>query len=497
MCGTGATFRTLGLTLFIAAVSTANAFSQQADRDRSQPAAPDKSDRSGKYVCPPCGADCHHLTFEAPGRCTVCGMALVPYDSLRKVAILVWNGVELLDFAGPAEVFAASRAFDGRAFEVFLVAPAEGTITSQGFVKIEPNFTIDTAPRPDVLIIPGGNMAPILNNEKAMQWIERTSTNTDVTMSVCTGAFVLARCGLLDGIEATTWHGAVEDLRRAAPKTRVHAGRRIVDNGDIVTTAGVSAGIDGALLVVSRLLGADVARGTARYMEYAWLPEIPRGALRQLSEQGLSNRTRRLAGEMMDELETRLAARRLNAADVLADADWLVLHEDPRFRGLIRRYADRHSAVMVTPDEPGEPLIVSGVVKGDDGQPVPNALVYAFHTGNNGSYSSTGGNVADMGDSLNPRLFAYLRTDAQGRYEFRTIKPGHYPGQGPPAHVHYAVEADGFQERVTELMFEGDSRMDEGDRASFERHGFVIARLIKGDDGVLRCTCDLTLKRAE
>ncbi len=472
------------------------ASSTWAVAEESPASPPVKKEQVGdRYVCPPCGADCHHLTFEGPGRCPVCGMRLVPQGPVRKVAILVWDGVELLDFAGPAEVFAAARAFDAPAFQVYLVSPSKGQVTSQGFVTLQPNHTIDDCPRPDVLVVPGGGTNRLLSDKKALEWIRTTANNTDVTMSVCTGAFALAECGLLDGLEATTWYGAVDGLRSAAPKTRVHAGRRIVDNGDIITTAGVSAGIDGALLVVSRLIGADVARNTARYMEYAWLPEVPRGALQQVAERGLK-KTRSLADDLMVQLETRLAARKMNAADVLHDAGWLAFHEDPRFRGLIRRYADRSSATMVTPDEPGEPLHVSGVVRDADDQPVAGALIYAFHTGNSGSYSSTGGNVADMGDSLNPRLFVYLRTDAEGRYEYRTIKPGQYPGSGPPAHVHYAVEAGGFEKLETELMFEGDSRMSDDAREELEGIGFVVAKLDRGEDGVLRCRCDLRLKRA-
>lgn len=170
------------------------------------------------------------------------------------------------------------------------------------------------------------------------------------------------------------------------------------------------------------------------------------------------------------------------------------LHEQRPFRDLMRGLA-RQSEIGMTPaDEPGEPLIVSGRVVDDDLKPVKDALIYVFHTNHMGSYSSTGGN-ATMGDSLNPRLFGYLRSDAGGRYQYRTIRPAGYPGDGPPAHVHYQVEAKGHKELVTELMFEGDSRLNRENRRDILRAGFVIAEVTKDKEGVQRCVCDLVMDR--
>lgn len=192
-----------------------------------------------------------------------------PSPRTRKVAIVVYDHMEILDFAGPGEVFQST----GDAFEVYTVAEKAAPILSQGFVRIVPDYTIDTAPRPDVLVIPGGGTSGVLNSDRMMAWIGGTAREAEVTMTVCTGAFVLARTGLLDGLHATTWHGAVDALRKAAPRVIVHENVRFVDNGKYVTTAGVSAGIDGALHVVSRLLGEETAHATARYMEYdKWDP---------------------------------------------------------------------------------------------------------------------------------------------------------------------------------------------------------------------------------
>lgn len=186
----------------------------------------------------------------------------------KNVAIFVHDGVELLDFAGPAEVFAAADR--GRAFNVYSVAASEGDIVSQGFLTVKPRYTIANCPKPDIIVLPGGNTRVPLRDEKVIAWIQKSSTDAEIVLSVCTGAFLLAKTGLLDDKEATTHWSAIDALKREAPKTKVHADRRYVDNGKVVTCAGVSAGIDGSLYVVERLHGKQTAQDTARYMEYRW-----------------------------------------------------------------------------------------------------------------------------------------------------------------------------------------------------------------------------------
>lgn len=184
----------------------------------------------------------------------------------RTVAVMVFDGVELLDFAGPGEVFAA--ADHGRAFEVFTVGPSKEPVTSQGFVRVTPAHSVADAPRPDVLVIPGGDVRSLLSSPETMAWIEKVAEEAEVVMSVCNGAFVLARAGLLDGLEATTHHASLASLQKAVPSATVHDDRRFVDNGRIVTAAGVSAGIDMALWVVGQMFGSDAARKTQKLMEY-------------------------------------------------------------------------------------------------------------------------------------------------------------------------------------------------------------------------------------
>ncbi len=195
----------------------------------------------------------------------------------RNVAIVVYEGVELLDFAGPGEVFSAASSFGAirgqPAFKVYTVAASKAPITSQRFLKVVPDYSIDDAPPPDLIVLPGGSADALIEDPKFMTWARTAIDRAEISMSVCTGAFVLGKAGFLNGRTATTWYGAIDNLRQKFPEARVQEGRRFVDQGQIVTTAGVSAGIDGALHLVARLLGRAVADRTARYMEYHWAPE--------------------------------------------------------------------------------------------------------------------------------------------------------------------------------------------------------------------------------
>ncbi|MFY0577727.1 DJ-1/PfpI family protein [Cystobacter fuscus] len=198
-----------------------------------------------------------------------------PYT--RNVAIVLYEGVEVLDFSGPAEVFQSAGGFGAsgleRAFRVYTVARTKAPLTSQRFLKVLPEFSIEDAPMPDIVVIPGGGTQVVLEDAEFMKWIARSAKDSELALTVCTGAMTLGKAGLLDGLDATTYHGAIDSLRKLAPGARVHQGRRFIDNGHIVTTAGVSAGIDGSLHVVARLLGRSVADRTAQYMEYKWTPE--------------------------------------------------------------------------------------------------------------------------------------------------------------------------------------------------------------------------------
>ena len=195
----------------------------------------------------------------------------------KNVAIVLYNGVEVLDFAGPAEVFAAAAQFGAngqqRAFNVYTVSKTRAPIVSQGFIDVTPDYSIGDAPSPDIIVLPGGGTDSVLSDAEWMEWVNASSADADQVLTVCTGAFIAGKLGLLDGHEATTWYAAIPRLTQQFPKARVQAGRRFVDNGKVITTAGVSAGIDGALHLVARTLGRYVADRTAEYMEYSWSPQ--------------------------------------------------------------------------------------------------------------------------------------------------------------------------------------------------------------------------------
>ncbi|MBS1793228.1 MAG: DJ-1/PfpI family protein [Acidobacteria bacterium] len=192
-----------------------------------------------------------------------------PKIKVRNVAIVLYEGVELLDFAGPGEVFSAAQTVDGQdGFNVYTVAETTAPIVSQGFVTIKPQYSFETAPKADIVVFPGGDVANFLDNKTAMSWAKAVSGDAEIAMSVCTGAFVLAGADLLDKKKINTHWASIRKLRRQVPTATVLENVRFVDNGQIITTAGISAGIDGALHVVERLLGTEAARLTAKSMEY-------------------------------------------------------------------------------------------------------------------------------------------------------------------------------------------------------------------------------------
>jgi putative intracellular protease/amidase/YHS domain-containing protein len=197
---------------------------------------------------------------------------LQPPESPIPVAFLISPGAVVIDFCGPWEVF-ANVAVKGRsadAFRLYTVAETLEPVTASGGMKIVPNFTFATAPAPRVIVIPAQHDA----SEAALDWIRHASRSTDVTMSVCTGAFVLARTGLLTGRIATTHHNAYSELAMMFPDVRVKRGARFVESGNLATAGGLSSGIDLSLRVVERYFGRDVATQTADYMEYqgrGWL----------------------------------------------------------------------------------------------------------------------------------------------------------------------------------------------------------------------------------
>ena len=192
----------------------------------------------------------------------------------RNVAILLFDEVEVLDFAGPFEVFSVTgRPRDVKPFSVYAVAEHRRPVLARNGLSINPAFGLHDCPRPDLLVIPGGwGTRAAMNNAPLVEWIRRAATGAELVLSVCTGALLLAKAGLLDNLPATTHHGQFDLLAQTAPTATVVRDERFVDTGRVVTSGGISAGIDASLHVVTRLLGNQAARDAAEYMEYRWPP---------------------------------------------------------------------------------------------------------------------------------------------------------------------------------------------------------------------------------
>jgi transcriptional regulator GlxA family with amidase domain len=193
----------------------------------------------------------------------------------RNVAILIFDDVEVLDFCGPFEVFSVTgRQADVRPFNVYTVAGSAGPVLARNGLSVNPAYTLADCPEPDILLVPGGyGTRRAMQDEALMAWIGEQAGRVELLLSVCTGSLLLGKAGLLDGLRATTHHSVLDLLEEVAPEAVICPTERFIDNGRIVVSAGISAGIDMAFHVVSRLLGVEQAFETARYMEYDWTPE--------------------------------------------------------------------------------------------------------------------------------------------------------------------------------------------------------------------------------
>lgn len=200
------------------------------------------------------------------GAVATTGALQPPAQGPIPVAFLISSGAVVIDFCGPWEVF-ENVSVNGRMgdpFRLYTVAETLNPVAAGGGLQIMPNFTFATAPAPKVIVIPAQRGA----GEAALNWIRRASEGTDLTMSVCTGAFVLARTGMLSGKAATTHHSAYTELAMQFPDIRVRRGARFVEVGNVATAGGLTSGIDLSLRVVERYFGRAVALQTADYMEY-------------------------------------------------------------------------------------------------------------------------------------------------------------------------------------------------------------------------------------
>jgi transcriptional regulator GlxA family with amidase domain len=195
----------------------------------------------------------------------------------RRVGIVVFPEVEVLDFCGPFEVFSAARLDEAKRregpspFDVIVVAESREAVTATGGLRVLPDTDLRGCPLLDVLVVPGGwGTRKEVNNERLIGWLRRRAVEAELVASVCTGSFLLAQAGLLAGRRATTHWRSLDRLAETYPDVTVVRDEHVVEDDTLITSAGISAGIDMALRVVARLHGEAVARATARHMEYPY-----------------------------------------------------------------------------------------------------------------------------------------------------------------------------------------------------------------------------------
>jgi len=193
----------------------------------------------------------------------------------KRVGILIFPAVEVLDFCGPYEVFSVTRLHEDRRreesspFEVLLVAQSGEPVVATGGLRVIPDVTLETCPPLDILVVPGGwGTRTEISNQRLLTWISERAKQVETLTSVCTGAMLLGQAGLLDGRRATTHWGSLDRMRQSFPAVTVEDKLHVVEDGHVLTSAGISAGIDMALRVVARYFGEAVGRATARHMEY-------------------------------------------------------------------------------------------------------------------------------------------------------------------------------------------------------------------------------------
>ncbi|PRT09057.1 AraC family transcriptional regulator [Bacillus thuringiensis] len=186
------------------------------------------------------------------------------------VGIFLFNEVEVLDFAGPFEVFSVTEVNEEKPFTVYTVSENGEMITARNRLKVQPDYSIENLPPVDILIIPGGLGARKyeIKNEIVIKWIRQQMKEVKLMTSVCTGALLLAKAGLLEGLKATTHWASIEKFKNEFQNVEVIENVKFVDEGHIITSAGISAGINMAFHIVKNLLGVHVAEDTAKRMEY-------------------------------------------------------------------------------------------------------------------------------------------------------------------------------------------------------------------------------------
>jgi transcriptional regulator GlxA family with amidase domain len=189
---------------------------------------------------------------------------------MYNVGIFLFNDIELLDFAGPYEVFSVSSELnDYQLFKVFTITQDGREIKSVNGLKVIPDYHFTNHPPIDILVVPGGVGTKIeMVNEAVLNWLQQNYEASKITMSVCSGARLLGKLGIIDNLAATTHHEVIAHFKEIAPRAIIKDNKRFIDNGKVMTSAGISAGIDLALYIVEKLYGQETRNKTIVYMEY-------------------------------------------------------------------------------------------------------------------------------------------------------------------------------------------------------------------------------------
>ncbi|MDW3192494.1 MAG: DJ-1/PfpI family protein [Cytophagales bacterium] len=246
------------------------------------------------FVCGPCGCGQDEVFHDKPGNCEACGMELfaaykrkykpsrgqVTNAPRKTVAILLFPGVQIIDYTGPWEVFGQAN------WNVFTVAKTDELLETAMGMQVKPHYTFKDVPEADFLLVPGGNVQH--NDTDIQKWLQQQATEKEQILSVCNGAYHLGAAGLLDGKQATTFAPLIPGLSQVAPKAEVLSDVRWTDNGKILTSAGLSSGIDAAIYLVSKYQGLGNAQRIATHLEYDWSPDkgFVRASLADMHLQG-------------------------------------------------------------------------------------------------------------------------------------------------------------------------------------------------------------------
>jgi protocatechuate 3,4-dioxygenase beta subunit len=201
--------------------------------------------------------------------------------------------------------------------------------------------------------------------------------------------------------------------------------------------------------------------------------------------------------KLIDKAQASLGGEENNSSLLLANPEYMPAHEWPRFRQLIRANAKAKQLTIVTPQEPGEPLVVTGTIRGQKGAPLKGALIYVYQTSAKGWYSDKAPHISgNSGDEKYARLFGYLNIDQNGQYEFRTIRPAGYPRSTLPAHIHIEIEASGNEPRsfISEILFADDPRLTAEARERSLREGLFIFPVTRAANGDWHVQADFQIK---